>query len=136
MTNTETARPNIWMTALGAGAITAVANLIVYFIAIALNVSLQVAAPGSTELQRLPFFPVILASVIPALAAAAVLLLLRCFTPRANTIFQTIAAIIVIVSFGGPLGQPTDDATKFVLNLMHVIAGVIITLGLTRSSNA
>jgi Family of unknown function (DUF6069) len=133
MTNVQTARPNIWITALTAGAIAAVANLVVYFIAVAANVPLQVAAPGSSELQRLPFVPVILASLIPALAAAALLLALKRFTPRANMVFQVIAVVFILVSFGGPLGQPTDGGTKFVLNLMHVVAGVIITLGLTRS---
>jgi hypothetical protein len=136
MTNVQSTRQNIWTTALITGAIAAVANLIVYFIAVAANVPLQVAAPGSTELQRLPFVPVILASLIPALAAAALLLVLKRFTPRANTVFQVIAVVFTLVSFGGPLGQPTDDATKFVLNLMHVVAGAIITIGLTRRNSA
>jgi hypothetical protein len=136
MTNVQTARPNIWMSALTAGAIAAAVNLVVYFIAGAANVPLQIATPGSPQLERLAFVPVVLASLIPAFAAAAVLLLLRRFTPRTNTIFQVIAAIFLVVSLGGPLGMPTDGATKLVLNLMHVIAGVIITVGLTRSNNA
>ena len=136
MTNVQTFRPNIWTSALIAGAIAAVANLVVYFIAGAANVPLQIAAPGSSELQRLPFVPVVLASLIPALVATALLLVLRRFTPRADTVFQVIAVIFLVVSFSGPLGMPTDGATKFVLNLMHVVAGVIITLGLTRRNQA
>ena len=132
MTNVQTARPNIWITALTAGAIAAVANLIVYFIAGATNVPLQIASPGSSQLERLQFVPVALASLIPAFAAAAALLILRRFTPRADTIFQVIAVVFLLVSFSGPLGMPTDGATKFVLSLMHVVAGAIITLGLTR----
>jgi Family of unknown function (DUF6069) len=135
MTKVQTARPNIWITALTAGAIAAVANLIVYLIAGAANVPLQIAAPGSSQLERLPIVPVILASLIPAFVAAALLLLLRRFTPRANTVFQVIAVVFTLVSFGGPLGQPTDGGTKFVLNLMHVIAGAVITIGLTRRTS-
>jgi hypothetical protein len=136
MTNVQTARPNIWITALTAGAIAAVANLVVYFIAGAANVPLQIATPGSSQLERLQFLPVALASLIPAVAAAAALLILRRFTPRADTVFQVIAAVFLLVSFSGPLGMPTDGATKFVLNLMHVVAGVIITIGLTRRNSA
>jgi hypothetical protein len=136
MTNVQTARPNIWITALTAGTIAAVANLIVYFIAGAANVPLQIATPGSSQLERLQFVPVALASLIPAFAAAAALLILRRFAPRADTIFQVIAVVFLLVSFGGPLGQPIDGVTKFVLNLMHTVAGVIITLGLTRSRQA
>ncbi len=133
MTNVQTARPNIWITALTAGAIAAVANLVIYFIAGAANVSLQIAeTPGTTELQHLAFVPVVLASLIPAFAATAVLLLLRRFTPRADTVFQVIAVVFLLISFSGPLGMPTDGATKLVLGLMHTVAGVIITLGLTR----
>ena len=133
MTNVQTNRPNIWILALSAGAIAAVVNLVVYFIALAASVPLQIAAPGSTQLERLQLVPVALASLIPAFAAAAVLLLLRRFTPRADTVFQVIAVLFTLASFGGPLGLPTDGATKFVLNLMHVVAAAIITLGLTRS---
>jgi Family of unknown function (DUF6069) len=136
MTNVQPARPNIWMSALIAGAVAAVANVVVYFVAGAANVPLQIVAPNTGQLERLALLPVVLASLIPAFAAAAVLLLLRRFAPRADTIFQVIAVVIVIVSFGGPLGNPTDAATKFVLNLMHVVAGAVITVGLTRPTRA
>jgi Family of unknown function (DUF6069) len=136
MTNVQNTRQNIWITALTAGAIAAVVNLIVYFIAGATNVPLQIAAPGSSQPERLSFLPVALASLIPAFAAAAALLILRRFTPRADPVFQVIAIVFLLVSFSGPLGMPTDGATKFVLNLMHVVAGTIITIGLTRPSRA
>jgi asparagine N-glycosylation enzyme membrane subunit Stt3 len=136
MTNVQSARPNIWITALTAGVIAAIVNVIVYFIAGAANVPLQIAAPGSSQLERLQLVPVILASLIPAFVAAGLLLILRRFAPRADTVFQVIALVFTLVSFGGPLGQPTDGASKFVLNLMHVVAGAIITIGLTRPSRA
>jgi hypothetical protein len=125
-------KANIITAALTAGGITAASNAAAYLIARAINVPLEVTAPGSTTLQLLPFIAVILASVIPAFAGAAGLAVLRHFTPRADLIFQILTAIIVVVSLGGPLRQPTDDATKFVLNLMHVLTGGIIAYGLTR----
>jgi Family of unknown function (DUF6069) len=134
MTNLQTdTRPNIWIATLTAGAIAAVANVIVYFVALAANVPLRIISPRSGVLEQLPPIPVAIASLVPALAAAVVLLVLRRFAPRANLIFQVIAAVILVASFAGPLQMPIDAATKFVLNLMHLIAGVVITLGLTRS---
>lgn len=133
MTNVQTnTQPNIWITALISGAIAAVANVIVYFSALAAKVPLQIISPRSGELEQLALVPVILASIVPAIPAAFVLLVLRRFTPRANLVFQIIAAVFLVVSFGGPLRMNIDDGTKFVLNLMHLIAGVVITLGLTR----
>jgi Family of unknown function (DUF6069) len=134
MTNVQiTTRPNIWFTALSVGVVAAIANVIVYFIAEAANVPLQITSPGSSQLQQLPLIPVALASLIPAFAAAAVLLLLRRFTRQANLIFQVIAVVFLLASLSGPLGMPIDAGTKLVLNLMHLIAGVVITLGLARS---
>jgi Family of unknown function (DUF6069) len=134
MTNVQTAnRPNIWFTALGVGIIAAIANVIVYFIAGAAEVPLQIISPGSGQLERLTLIPVVLASLVPAFAAATLLLVLRRFTPRANLIFQVIAAVFLLASLSGPLGMPIDAGTKIVLNLMHLIAGVVITLGLTYS---
>jgi Family of unknown function (DUF6069) len=132
MPNLQSTKPNIVTAALTAGGITAASNIAAYLIARAINVPLEVAAPGSTTLQLLPFIAVILASIIPAFAAAIALIVLRRFTPRANLILQVVTAVIVIASLGGPLRQPTDDATKFVLNLMHVLTGGIIAYGLTR----
>ena len=116
------------------GVIAAVGNLIVYFIAGGAGVPMQVMAPGSSGLQALPAAPVIISSIIPAFGAAGVLALLTRFTARPVLIFQIIAAVFLLLSFSGPLGMPTDGGTKLVLNLMHVVAGVAITLGLTRAS--
>jgi Family of unknown function (DUF6069) len=128
----DSIKPNIITAALTAGGITAASNVAVYLIARAINVPLEVTAPGSTTLQPLSFIAVVLASIIPAFIAASGLALLRRFTPRADLIFQILTAAIVVVSLGGPLRQPTDDATKFVLNLMHLLTGGIIAYGLTR----
>jgi hypothetical protein len=132
MPNLQSTKPNIVTAALTAGGITAASNIAAYFIARAVNVPVEVAAPGSTTLQLLPFIAVIFASIIPAFAAAIALVVLRRFTARANLILQVVTAVIVIASLGGPLRQPTDDATKFVLNLMHLLTGGIIAYGLTR----
>ena len=131
--NTNPTKSKIINAALVAGGITAASNIAAYFIARASNVSLLVAIPpGSPTMQALPLTAVVLASIVPAFVGAAVLAILRRFAPRADLIFQILSAIIVVVSLGGPLRQPTDDATKFVLNLMHVLAGGIIVYGLTR----
>ena len=125
-------KPNIIVAALIAGGIAAASNVAAYLIARAFGVPLEVVTQVPNTLQPLPLIAVVLASIIPALVGAAGLALLRRLTPRADLIFQILTAVIVLASLGGPLRQPTDDATKFVLNLMHVLAGGIIAYGLTR----
>jgi hypothetical protein len=117
--------------ALISGALAAVANLIVYFISRGVGVPLQVVTPGSSELQVLPFFPVIFASLLPAFVAAGLYALLHRFTARPVQTFQIIAAVVLVLSFISPLAMPTDGGTKFVLNLMHAVAAGFITWGLT-----
>ena len=118
--------------ALASGGLAAALNLVVYFLARAFGVPLQVVAPGTTELQALPFFPVIFASLIPAFVAAGLLALLVRFTARPVLIFQVISAVFLVLSFASPLAMPTDGGTKFALNLMHAVAAAAIVFGLLR----
>jgi hypothetical protein len=68
------------------------------------------------------------ATVPPAIGAAILLAILNRFTSRPIRIFHWIAAIVLLVSFGGPLFlPPLGTSTRIVLSIMHVVAaGAIV----------
>jgi len=116
-----------------AGVVAAVANLIVFFVAKSLfgiPFVFPLNGPG-TPAEPLPAFMVVIATLVPALAATVFLAILSKFAPRPVLIFQIVAVVFLLLSFGGPFSLPVDLATKLALSLMHVIAGVVIVGGLT-----
>jgi len=110
-----------------------VGNLVVFFVAGWLGISLQVtAAPGSSTLVPLQIGQVIVASLLPALPAGLLLAVLARFVPNPWTVFMAIAGVFLLVSFMGPINLPTDPANELVLNLMHVVSAVAIVGALWR----
>lgn len=119
---------------LVAGLVAGVANAIFFFISRALfSLPYLVPMGGPTSpATDLPVFAVIAASTVPALGAALLYWALGRFTSRATTIFTVVAVVFGLLSLGGPVSLPIDLGTRIALSVMHLIAGVIITLGLTR----
>jgi hypothetical protein len=118
-----------------AGVIAAALNLVLYIVARALfDVSfvIPVQGPGS-NLERLPWPMVVITSFIPALIAAALLWLLARFLRRPLLVFQIVAVVLLLLSFGGPLslGDDADTATRLWLAVMHIVAAAAIIGGLT-----
>jgi hypothetical protein len=119
----------LWVGPL-AGVVAAIGNLLVFFIAKGVGVPfvMPLNGPGSTP-EPLPFFAVIVASLVPAIGAAIFLAILAKFTSRASLIFLVISVLFLLVSFGGPFSLPVDLGTQLALSLMHVVAGVV-TVGM------
>jgi hypothetical protein len=122
------ATPKLWWIALAAGAAAFIGNLIVFFIAQnLLGVSPAVPQfPDNTTLVPLSIGQLLAASIVPALAAAVLLAILGRFVKRPFPLFQIIAAIILLLSFGGPLTLPLGGAEKAVLAVMHLVTAVAI----------
>ncbi len=131
------AMDKIWRAALIGGVLSAVGNVVVFFVAGWLGVSLQVtAAPGSSTLVPLQMGPVVVASLLPALPAGLLLAVLARLMPSPWTVFMAIAGVFLVVSFMGPVNLPTDPANELVLNLMHVVSAVAIVGALWRFARA
>lgn len=124
----------LWATAVIAGVVAVVINLIIYFFATSVfNIPVQITMGGPTApLVPLTPGPVIVMSLIPAIGAAVLLWILRRFTARPYTIFLVIAVIGLLLSFGGPLPLPVAAAAKAVLVLMHVVTAAVIVGFLAR----
>lgn len=117
----------LWQAALLAAAVAALGNLLLLVIAGLFGISiLTPVPPEGTTIAPLTAGPVIISSVVPALAAALLLGLLGRFTASPLRAFYVIAVLFLLISFAGPLGLPVDATSKLLLNLMHVIAAAVI----------
>jgi hypothetical protein len=78
------------------------------------------------------------AVVAVALAAGLVgwglLALLERVTSRGRLVWGVIAVAVLLLSFAGPLGAATTPRAKGALAAMHAVVGVILIVGLTRTS--
>lgn len=118
----------LWLLALAAAGIAAVVNLLIWLLAGVANLPLNIQM-GGPEAPVVPLSagPVIVMSVVPALAGAALLWLLGRVTAQPFRWFTIIAVVVLLLSLAGPLLLPVALANKLVLSLMHVVAaGVIV----------
>ena len=131
--NTQKTSHNLIRKSTTGALIAAALNLLVYLIAQGAGVNLQVAAPNSTEPMPLSWIPVVMASIVPAFAAAGVLALFARFVPRGPALFQTVGWLLVVLSLFSPFGLPVGLANKLVLVVMHLVAGssILLSLGST-----
>lgn len=78
---------------------------------------------------------VITTAALAGLAGWALLAILERATSRARTIWTVVAAVVLVFSLGGPLsGEDAEGSTRFALALMHVTVGLILIVGLRRTS--
>jgi hypothetical protein len=119
----------LWWVALAAGATAFVGNLIVYFIAQnLLGLSLMMPQfPDNTTLVPLAIGNILGASIVPAIGAAVLLAVLGRFVNRPFRIFQIVAAVFLLLSFGGPLSLAIGGTEKVFMAAMHVVTAVSIT---------
>jgi Family of unknown function (DUF6069) len=120
--------------ALTGGAIGAIINIVVFFIApVIIGGAVQVATPPTNAVQDLPIFPVVMASLVPAFVGAGVLWLLNRFTSAPVRLFQILGAVIAVLSLVGPFGLPINLGSKITLCIMHLVAATSIVLVLSRA---
>jgi hypothetical protein len=127
-----------WQPGALAALVCAVVNLIIYFAVPALfNFSLDVPlmGPGSA-VQQLPFYMVLVVSVLTSFGAAGVLAMLNRFTSRPITIFRIVAAVLLVLSLGAPFSLPVALNIRLTLAAMHLAAAAIITYFLTAWERA
>lgn len=135
----------IWTAGLVAGAIAGAANLAVYFIASALGVPFNIAPPGLPA----PPFPlmVVLISMVGALLGTGVLLLMPRFSQRPISTWRIVAIVALVLSFLQPLLLVSGMSgmggmvqagwnTILALETMHIVAGIVAIVILTRRAAA
>lgn len=124
----------LFATALAGGALAAVLNLLLYFVARAAGVPFEGRFGGpEAPIGHLVVPMVAVASLLPAPLAAAIYGLLVRSTRRPRVIFLALTVLFCLLSCGGPMniGDATP-ATKLVLALMHFVAAASISGALVR----
>jgi Family of unknown function (DUF6069) len=117
------------------GVIAAIINLVLYFLGNAINGGpMLVKPPGVTTIQGVPWFMVIVMSVLPGVIAGALYGLLARFTARPSTIFLVIAAIIFILFFINPLVAAQNVTTIIVLEIMHLVVAASVIWFIFRAA--
>ena len=120
---------------LRAAALASVVNVAIYALGKALfNLPFMVPMQTSAEPNPLPLVMVILMSAVPGVLAAGVLYGLNRFFRSGLRIFQAVAAVVALLSLGGPLSLPIDAGTIAALASMHLAAAVSIVGVLTTLS--
>jgi len=107
--------------AFAGGAVAAVVNVLLRFGAQATGVSMEGAFAPGRPVAVLSIPPIVVASIVPAIPAALLALLLQRFTKRPALVFTVISVVLAVISFGGPVGVVgASVGTKLTMDLMHV----------------
>ena len=99
-----------------------------------LDISLQVGGgqPDWNTIIPLTVAGLIPPTFVPAIVATVLYALLRLFLKqRARRIFQVVALVAMLLSFGGPLSLDVSTANKMILALMHLATAAAIVWALT-----
>lgn len=91
---------------------------------------------GSATAQHIGPATVAIMTILAGLAAWGLLTVLERFTPRARTLWTTIALITLALSLSGPLSGGVSTPTKVALASMHLAAAAVLIPMLTRRSSS
>ncbi|MPV37211.1 DUF6069 family protein [Georgenia subflava] len=84
--------------------------------------------PGTGLVQEVGILPINLTSLAAGLLGWALLVLLERWTARARRIWTAAAAVVLVLSLGGPPAAATPEATA-VLATLHLVVAAILVLG-------
>jgi len=118
-----------WRAGFLAAGLSALTNALIFALAVAAGVFaslwLRPDAPGEMFVG-----PIVLVSVLGALAGAGVYVLLRKWSRQPERTFAVVAGVVLLLSLAAPFAIPgTTVAQGLVLNLMHVVVAAF-TVGL------
>ncbi len=121
-----------------AGIASATAVIVLYGVARALGIDFVAQmAPSAPKPLPVPLPQFVVASFLPAFAAAALLLVLNALTKKPALIFVVVSAVFAVVSLAAPatLGG-ASGGTRATLGLMHLVASTTICSLLLRKGRA
>jgi Family of unknown function (DUF6069) len=124
------------LAALAGGAAAATANIGVFLISLALGVDFIIQPDPSAPAGTITVPSLVGASLLPALLAGGLLMLLGRFTTKARRTFVLIASAVALLSLGGPATVGGASAgTRMALMVMHLLAAAVISGVLLRSES-
>ena len=114
------------------GLVAAVAAVAVFFLGAALVGPLEVAQQPGAAVAPLPWFMVVVMSIVPAIGAALLLTALERFSVHAMRIFLVAAAGIFTFMLFPALTQAATMGVSAVLIVLHLIVAGAIVWALTQ----
>jgi hypothetical protein len=120
-----------------AAILAAVATWIVAVPLIGVDLRAPKGRPGATELAEVVLTDVVVTAAAAGLAGWALLALLELTFRSATLIWTVIAAAVLVLSFGAPLGGAgLSGGSRITLALLHLVVGLVLIVGLRRSARA
>jgi hypothetical protein len=137
-TATRTARPTgtaspVLKAGAVAGAVAAVATTAVAVVAKAIDVPLEAAPKTADAAQAIPMYGFAMGTLLSTAIGIVIAVALARWTKRPGATFVAVTLVLTAVSFAGPAttGYATT-ATRFVLDLTHVVAAAIVIPAIAR----
>lgn len=123
----DLAPARLWRATPVAAVAAALANAIVYGLAeVAGALPNNVLVPTAAGERPLALGEVVFGSAMPIIGAGIVLAILARFTERPLRAFWKIAAVVLLISLGGPFTLPDAPGDMVIaLTFMHVVAAVV-----------
>lgn len=120
---------------LTGGAIATVINLVLWFIGNSLDGgAMQVVTPVAPTPAGVPWFAVIISSLLPGLVGGLLYGILARFTAKARTIFLILSVVVFIAFIYNPISAGQSLTTILVLELMHVVVAIPVIWFILRTA--
>jgi hypothetical protein len=130
---------SLWQVGLASALVAAVASVIVYAVARAAGVPMELTEVFEDEYARMPVQNMAFGALLEGGVAGTVLAAAcRRWTRRPRSYFVALAMIGLIASFVLPVVSDASTATKVALSISHVVVAIIIVpaLALTLAQGA
>jgi Family of unknown function (DUF6069) len=120
-------RRPLWQVGLASALVAAVASVIVYLVARAAGVPMELTEVFEDEFARMPMMNMAWAALLEGgVGGTALAIACRQWTRRPRSCFVALATTGLIASFALPVISDATTATKVVLSISHVIVAIII----------
>jgi hypothetical protein len=117
----------LWQVGLGAASVAAVASVIVYAVARAAGVPMELTEVFEDEFKRMPVMNMAWAALLEGgVAGTALAAACRRWASRPRSSFVVLTIVGLIASFALPITSDASTATKVVLSISHLVVASII----------
>ena len=116
---------------LTGGGLAALSSLVLFFIGNAVAGPIEVAQQPGAPAMPLPWFMIIVATLLPGIVGALLLTGLQRFMGNGERIFQITALVVTLLSLFPALTQAGSTAASIILVLLHFVAAGAIVWALT-----
>lgn len=113
------------------GAVAAVVSLGLYFLGNAVTGPITVSTAPGTPAAPLPWFLVLIMTLLAGVVGALLLVALRRYTANGDRIFQIVAVGFLLLSLLGPLTMAGSRASTLVLSALHIVTASAVIWALT-----